>query len=183
MPVKDVIDEKENNHGKGFIEFLTENKLCVLNGRFDKDKNNFTSAGHRGSVVDYIFCPHDNFEYYSHFSVTICKELINKYGLPPLVSEKSKPPDHSLLKVTIQVTGLTMSNLTSTDNSSRPVTDKINGYNLFKIPDNFMNNEEACKELLDLINERETCRENQMHVDNLYNKLITCILRYIKILR
>ena len=42
LPNRMVLDEKVNNHGKGFIELLNENKLCVLNGRFNPAQDNFT---------------------------------------------------------------------------------------------------------------------------------------------
>ncbi len=114
LPSRHIIDEKDNNHGKGFIEFLTENKFCVLNGRFDKNVDNFTYIGRGKSVVDYIFCPHDNFEYCSNFSVITSKEIINCHSLHSFIGEKSKPPDHSLLKVNIQMTGLISVNTVKT---------------------------------------------------------------------
>ena len=176
LPPRIVIDEKDNSHGKGFIEFLIENKFCVLNGRFDKEKDNFTSTGRGRSVVDYIFCPHDNFEYCSDFTVNTCKSLVEKHGLQAFVNNRSKPPDHSLIKINVQITSI----MTSNDNNAQSSTvdstvlNKM-PYKVSEIPVTFMNNEIACNELLNLIEELEVCRENQASVDKMYEKLITCI--------
>ena len=49
-----VIDKTINQHGHSFIEFLKEAKLCILNGRFNETKNNFTPVSTRGKAfVDY----------------------------------------------------------------------------------------------------------------------------------
>ncbi len=169
LPKRIVIDEKDNSHGKGFVDFLVENKFCVLNGRFQSDRDNFTYIGRGRSVVDYIFCPHDDFEKCSNFVVTTSKELVEKYGLQSLISERSKPPDHSLLQVKISIAGLDKPvpvNHTAHDKRS---------YNVSNIPSSFMNNDTACNELLNLISELELCRENQTNVDQLYENLLKCI--------
>ncbi len=179
LPTRNVIDTKDNSHGKGLIEMLIENKFCVLNGRFDKNKDNFTSTGRGRSVVDYIFCPHDNFQFCSEFSVSTCKELVEKYGLQSLISNKSKAPDHSLLKVVVQVAGLAEDitnnvNVNPVPNSAVPTTVS---YKVSIIPNSFMSSEETRNELLRLIEEHEICRENQSTVDILYEKLVSCIFR------
>ncbi len=145
LPKRVVLDEKDNNHGKGYIEFLNENKLCVLNGRFDPSFDNFTSITGRGkSVVDYIFCPHDQFGYFSDFKVITCKEIANKYSLQHLIGEKSKLPDHALLKVNLCVVSVMNENIDTKhkDHSSMPsVTYKVSN-----IPDSFMNTDTVRQE-------------------------------------
>ena len=42
IPERTIIDKSINQHGHEFIEFLTESKCCVLNGRFDNCDDNFT---------------------------------------------------------------------------------------------------------------------------------------------
>ncbi len=175
LPNRIVIDEKDNSHGKGFIEFLIENKICVLNGRFDENKDNFTSTGRGRSVVDYIFCPHDKFECCSNFTVNTCKDLVGKYGLQALVHDRSKPPDHSLIQITIQIAGLVSPIVNKTTIPASHATANNPSYKVSNIPDSFMNNELACTELLNLIRDVELCRESQSHVDHLYENLIKCI--------
>ncbi len=169
LPNRIVIDEKDNNHGKGFVDFLTENKFCVLNGRFLKEKDNFTYIGRGRSVVDYIFCPHDDFRNCSNFVVTTSKELVEKYGLQALISERSKPPDHSLLQVTVKIAGIDIPEPVNHTNSNTA------SYRVSSIPESFMNNDTARNELMNLISELELCRENQSMVDQLYENLVKCI--------
>ena len=47
IPCRKIIDKTTNQHGNAFIEFLNEAKMCVLNGRFDNDDDNFTSVSPR----------------------------------------------------------------------------------------------------------------------------------------
>lgn len=49
-----------NRHGNCLLDFLYDNDICVLNGRFGLESNKFTSISTRGrAVVDYIILPHD----------------------------------------------------------------------------------------------------------------------------
>ena len=48
IPERTIIDKSINQHGHEFIEFLTESKCCVLNGRFDNCDDNFTSVSRCG---------------------------------------------------------------------------------------------------------------------------------------
>ena len=173
LPERVVLDEKENNHGKGFIEFLLENKLCVLNGRFDPDLDNFTYIGRGKSVVDYIFCSHDQVEYCSNFQVLTCKDIANKYGFQQLIGDKSKLPDHSLLKVDIKIT----CNSTIENEQIQPTATISNNvsFKVSNIPETFMNTEETRLELIALINQLELARETQNTVNTVYDGLLTCI--------
>ncbi len=161
LPKRVVLDEKENNHGKGFIEFLLENKLCVLNGRFDPKLDNFTYIGRGKSVVDYIFCSHDQLEYCSNFQVLTSKDIANTYGLQQLIGEKSKLPDHSLLKVDIKI----VCNIEKSESIPTNISTPAISYNVSNIPNTFMNTEEARLELLELINQLELNRETQQNVN------------------
>ena len=59
IPLRTVTDNSINQHGRDFIDFLNESKMCVLNGRY-KEENSFTSVSRTGSaVVDYMCVPHD----------------------------------------------------------------------------------------------------------------------------
>ncbi len=71
LPERISIDPTENSHGKQFIDFLKNCKLCVLNGRFDRKKDNFTSIGRGKSVVDYFFCPHNMLQFCNDFEVSL----------------------------------------------------------------------------------------------------------------
>ncbi len=173
LPKRIVLDEKDNNHGKGFIEFLLDNKLCVANGRFDPKLDNYTYIGRGLSVVDYIVFPHDQLKFCNDFEVITSKDIVNKYNLHHLIGEKSKPPDHSLLKVKIKVAGLVNENTNLLlDTAVNNVT-----YNVSKLPESFMNTEETRLELLALIDQLELNRESQGNVNVVYDQLLSCLFK------
>ena len=76
IPHRTVIDKNINQHGHAFIVFLTDSKMCVLNGRLFEDCDNFTSAS-TTSVFDYITVPHDCFNSCENFKVIYPISIIN----------------------------------------------------------------------------------------------------------
>ena len=67
MCTRHIIDEISNKHGESFLEFLTDNQMSVLNGRF-KGSNDFTCIRAQGrSVVDYGFTTYEGFQYINNF--------------------------------------------------------------------------------------------------------------------
>ena len=57
------IDCVTNKHGESFLEFLLDNKMCVLNGRV-KGLNDFTCVRTQSrSVLDYCFTLHEQIQY------------------------------------------------------------------------------------------------------------------------
>ena len=90
IPDRNVIDDIRNTQGGEFVEFLQEMNMCVLNGRFVDD--NFTCISTKGrSVVDYICVMNDQFTMFKSFRVFTVSEMIDKYALTPLVSDRSRP--------------------------------------------------------------------------------------------
>ena len=60
IPERQILDKTINQHGHTFLEFLSDSKTCILNGRFQNEHNNFTSVSSKGrAVVDYMCVPHD----------------------------------------------------------------------------------------------------------------------------
>ena len=171
IPKRVNIDVVDNNHGKSLIEFLNDNKMCVLNGRFDQSRDNFTYVANGSSVVDYIICPHEHFTYSDNFEVITSRKIVDKHGLQYLVKNKSKIPDHSMLKMSIIISDVTIP--VHTANPS--VTPSVQKYKLNNIPNEFMNNDISCQELLDLIHNLELSRETQSTVDKYYDMLLSCI--------
>lgn len=54
IPCRLVKDQTQNQHGNSFIEFLNDTRICILNGRYGDDSNNYTFQSSRGqSVVDF----------------------------------------------------------------------------------------------------------------------------------
>jgi len=55
IPTRIPIDKVSNQRGKELVEILHTLELCVLNGRFGRTKDNFTSVSTRGVAV--VGCP------------------------------------------------------------------------------------------------------------------------------
>ena len=69
--------------------------MCVLNGRFDQDKDNFTFISGRGkSVADYICVPQDYIDQCISFETITTRSIVEKANLFNFLGERSKLPDH-----------------------------------------------------------------------------------------
>ena len=101
VPDRHPIDvhSSANQHGLTFLEFLNDAKLCMLNGRFDSTKDDFTCINKQvKSVVDYKCIPHYCLKYVSKFEVMTTRAVIDEFELSPLINDPKHISDHSLLK-------------------------------------------------------------------------------------
>ena len=101
VPDRHPIDvhSSPNQHGLTFFEFLNDAKLCMLNGRFDSTRDNFTYINNQGkSVVDYMCVPHDCLKYVSKIEVMTTRAVIDEFELSPLINDPKPTSDHSLLE-------------------------------------------------------------------------------------
>ena len=116
IPLRDILDEQKNNFGDNFIDFLNDSKLCMLNGRICKEYNNFTSISTKGkAVVDYMLTFHDCLNKCKLFKVNTMSNIIDNFNLYRLISEQCKPPDHSILTVSVDcMHGFLSENIQST---------------------------------------------------------------------
>ena len=181
LPNRKPVDTVHNSHGQSFLQFLKDCKMCVVNGRFDPTYDNFTYITNRGkSVVDYFFCAHKMLENCLDFRVVTCKDLANQYNLFPLIGNRSKLPDHSLIKMCLNIActpptaniPLEPPILNESENNTSVNAPK---YNVKNIPNDFFASAEACVKLLDLIHEQELYNESQQRVDECYDNLINVI--------
>ena len=180
-----TLDECKNNHGKAFIDFMIDAKVCVLNGRGDDKYDNFTYVSPLGkSVVDYFFVPHDVLKFCSNFKVLTINDIIDKNNLQMLLSDKCKKPDHSVISVDID---LTMGNISMVTNKVSVVqsTEKLKGkqnvkFNLKRMPIDMFSSELCKRALLNVIDCIECNRETQTEIDNCYNNLKDVIVQEMK---
>ena len=99
------VHAKPNQHGLEFLEFFNEAKMCMLNGRGDSNKDNFTCINTLGkSVVEFMCVPHDCLSYCSNFEVSTSRELISLYNLEGCVGDPKHIPGHSMLKTNVYFT-------------------------------------------------------------------------------
>ena len=99
---RDILDEQKNNFGEIFIDFLHDAKLCMLNGRVNRENNNYTSISTKGkAVVDYMLTFHDCLDKCKLFNVITMSDIIEELNIQSIISERCKPPDHSILTVAV----------------------------------------------------------------------------------
>ena len=170
IPYRKIIDKTTNQHGNAFIEFLNEAKMCVLNGRFDNDDDNFTSVSPRGrAVVDYICVPHENFEQCVSFKVMTSRSIVNDGNLTHLLRERSQVPDHSAIVFEFR---------TKYEPQLRKddVTNAQKRYKLKSIPADFMSSSLSKLALQTIITRIESARETQDEIDVIYENLCDVIV-------
>ena len=98
---RSCIDKTKKNQ-EPFSNFLNGSQFCVLNGRFDTSKDNFTSISSKGcAVVDYMCTSYGTLQNVSEFSVTTVRELISNIDFQS--SELSALPDHSVLTCLLNI--------------------------------------------------------------------------------
>ena len=129
---RNIIDKTTNQHGKSFIEFFNESKMCVLNGRFDPNDDNFTCISGRGkSVVDYICVPHEVLKLVKSFKVISAKSIVENANLFHLIGERSRVPYHFVLLSEIKI-------FQDVNNNQRHVSDAPKRYKLKLFPNDFL---------------------------------------------
>ena len=182
LPKRNAIDASKNSHGISLLEFLRDMKLCTLNGRLNCANDDFTSVSTRGSaVVDYVIVPHDCYKMFTHFSVERMSYLMSFHNLYPLISEHSRPPDHSVLNCTFECKQMYYDDHNSiTDHTVNRIdvceSVSYKKYHVNNIPDNFMKNEDWKQNLLQMISELENLRMGQENVDQMYDKFSKTVL-------
>ena len=99
IPIRHIVDEELNSQGKRFVNFISDIKGCVLNGRVTPELNDVTSiTAHKGkAVVNYIIMRQSEFDAIKSMEVRGCNELIDEFKLHSMLGPKCKTPDHSML--------------------------------------------------------------------------------------
>ena len=105
VPPRDILDFSKNAHGQYFCNFLTDSNCCILNGRVDPTKNDYTSISVKGkAVVDYFAVPYTSLQYIKGFEIVRSTYMVN-ISCKDMGFESRHVPDHSLLKCSIQLVG------------------------------------------------------------------------------
>ncbi len=100
LPPRVDIDEGINDHGKSFLNFLIQTNMCVVNGRINPLKDNFTSVSQLGrAVVDYFAIPNEELHFVEDFEVIPVNEYITLNRVSQVAP--SRVSDHSIISCTI----------------------------------------------------------------------------------
>ena len=180
IPKKTCIDKVKNSHGNALIDYLKDSKMCVLNGRLNKEGDNFTSVTKKGSsVVDYIIVSHAALKFCNTFKIDQVTDIISNYNLHNFLSSKCKAPDHAILTVILDFKIINMNTkpLNSTVHQLEHVgIVKKKIYDLKHISDQFMNNEiwrQSSENLCDFLHSNSEA----VNIDHIYDLLCSNVLR------
>ncbi len=129
-----------HGHGEALIGLMQDAKLCSINGRLSQENNTFTCISPKGLlIVDYIMVSHDVFHKCNIFNVYTMTETADMCNLTPLIGNRYKLPDHSLLHVNFTLDQLS-SNHDNTDYNLYENLDDNNNSNEYKSHRYYFNN-------------------------------------------
>lgn len=173
IPTRQNIDDTINQHGYTFREFLNDSRLCILNGRFEHEMDNFTSISTKGkAVVDYICTPHDTFKRCQSLRVITVQSLIQQHSLHQLVGDRSRPQDHSVLLCQIRA----QPDIRTSDQRKIGNGTQRRKYFLNRMPPTFMTSDISKQAIVKIINMIESYRETQDNMDLIYDELCSTII-------
>ena len=170
---RNIIDLSHNKHGDALLDFLIESRLIVVNGRVADGVNQFTSISSKGrAVVDYIIVPHENLIDCIYFNVDNVSDLISKYNLESMLSNRCKAPDHSVLTLKYLIFKNDRCDISDSDqlNSEKSIFKK---YNYGTMSNEFMNSPSWVSILEGLISRIENSTQNQEKIDELYDCMLS----------
>ena len=190
---RSILDFTVNSHGSALLEFLSDSRFCIVNGRINVDKNNFTFVHSRGrSVVDYFLVSIDDIESCVAFNIVTPVECFNKFCSVDLAGNTGSLSDHSVLILTISIDSYiqipdTIKSLSGSENIHTysdtvklPMNDIF--YERFKIetiPENFLSSEETITLIANLARElNDNVYIEQQLLDEIYNRF--CNLYHIE---
>ena len=175
---REVLDSAKNGHGDSFVDFLHETKMCVINGRVTPQFDDYTSISSKGrAVVDYVCVPHEMLNICSEFKVIPCTDLLDVLQLYPLISDRCKSPDHSLLSLTVKFhAGIyeestqTQDDIHESENTSNnDIFTNTRRYSFSNIPHEMLAEGKLSSLLQEVIDRIERKDINQIAVDDLYS--------------
>ena len=172
---RDVIDYTSNKHGDALLDFLIESRMVITNGRIEGN-NNFTSISIKGkSVVDYFIIPLENISLCSSFNVMPVIDIMLENNLDTFVSERCKPPDHSVLILRYRISSSAADdhiNNDVTNDNLRSDDDLFKRYNYGTISPEFLASNSWIEVLDYLISRLENIEKYQSEIDSFYNEML-----------
>ncbi|CAG2193097.1 unnamed protein product [Mytilus edulis] len=105
IPERKIVDEIKKSFGEHLINFLKDTKCCMLNGRGENVKNNFTYVSNlRKSVVDYMIVPYNELAQYKNIEIKLISDIILQNNIP--LTPSISIPDHSVLMCSVQLSSM-----------------------------------------------------------------------------
>ena len=152
-----------------------------MNGRVTSHLNNFTSVtGYKGkAVVDYHITRQSDLKSVQQFKVLSMTDLISELGLQQYICDGNKPPDHSLLSMTVELSSMLNNLLLQGGNTLGCKTYRQKPKYFRKVGEQYMSSEVAVHMLPILMSELEECTAEQTDINDSYENWASFILEEV----
>ena len=173
------IDVIKAGHGENLIEFLKDTKMCLTNGRLSPQLDNFTFVSSRGrSVVDYMVVPHECLQFCEFFKVDLMSDLMEKFSLSTLLSDKCKVSDHSMLTLKFHHSYIErQTENIFTDKEDDMQDNNLRFYCFEEKPPNFLTSQTWRSAVTNMINKLQLLKANQRELDSIYSDLCSKLFK------
>ena len=177
-----AIDAVHKNHGEHLLQFLSDTRFCTANGRFDIQRDNYTSISQKGrAVVDFIIVPGAQLNNISDFHVTTMTDALDLYGITP--HSRAKVPDHSLLTCTMDIHGysaigrhMSSTATTATRGCHVEANESVHRrYRVNPLPSDIFTNQRCTQILVSIIDSLQAAHMEQNALDSLYESFLKSV--------
>ena len=177
-----AIDAVPKNHGEHILQFLSDTRFCTVNGRFDIQRDNYTSISQKGSaVVDLIIVPGAQLNNISDFHVTTMTDALDLYGITP--HSRAKVLDHSLLTYKMDIYGYSaigrrMSSTATTATRGRHVEANESVHRRYRVnplPSDIFTNQSCAQTLVSIIDSLQAAHMEHNALDSLYESFLKSV--------
>ena len=164
-----------NAQGLKLLNFISDIRGCIINGRVNCEQNDFISvAAHKGlAVVDYHITRKDDINAILEMSVISCIELAARLQVERLISNNSRLPDHNMSCMTME-TLVPVLELSQDRNLGAKNVQCQKVYR--KVGHEYMKSETAIRMLHTLIENFESVDGQQQEINVCYNECTHFIL-------
>ncbi|VDH90629.1 Hypothetical predicted protein [Mytilus galloprovincialis] len=173
------IDNVSNKFGDYLLDFLSDSKTCILNGRFKQNKDNFTCVAPRGkSVIDYIIVPHTQFKQIQDFETTLVTDCIKNYNLNV---GTATIPDHSILSCKLKISRYETIQIAKNKNTisrEKPTNNadlQNRRYLTNVIPIDMFSNQRTAHAIENVIDRLQNSHVIQTEIDEIYSEFVDLV--------
>ena len=184
------IDLEVKGHGEALLEFCSETKMCGVNGRFNPDKDNFTSIYTNGSAaVDDFLTNHRNLQNIENFEVITTCDVVDLLGVHGMAAVPVKISDHPMLVIDIFTRDTDVLRSVTEDSADRRPSERlIEGdipsplprFRINEIPSDFLSSDESRQQLLNIKSDIEEVRNTQQVINKIYNCIVEVFITEMK---
>lgn len=171
IPERKIVDEIKKYFGEHLINFLKDKKCCMLNGRGENVKNNFTYVSNlRKSVVDYMIVPYNELAQYRNIEIKLISDIILQNNIP--LTPSISIPDHSVLMCSFQLSSYCKIIKQQSQDNARSDATKNRKYKVSYIPQDIFTSERRTRALEGVIDSLLRLKGANKEVNSIYETLI-----------